>query len=139
MAYAIKSEKKLIPLTRHVDEQALLEGSRNTMLYEQELLFHEQALQSLNNKKKGNAMLPVFVSNFIIYAGIWVFSLVFFPNNILVFALPMAAQIMINLIVAFIFSRRGKRLKAIACMMSIVLVALSTGLIGFGLCLNAFG
>jgi 7,8-dihydro-6-hydroxymethylpterin dimethyltransferase len=42
MAYALKLEDKVIPLTSLIDPQVLIDGSRNTIMYEQDDQLHAQ-------------------------------------------------------------------------------------------------
>lgn len=42
MAYALKVEGNVIPLTRYIDPQKLLEGSKNTIIYEQDAKLKDQ-------------------------------------------------------------------------------------------------
>jgi len=45
MGYALKMEDKVVPLTRYVDPKVLLEGSRNTIVYEQDEKMKQHILQ----------------------------------------------------------------------------------------------
>ena len=45
MGYALKLGGQVIPLTRYLDPAMLLNGSRNTIVYEQELHLHDQLLK----------------------------------------------------------------------------------------------
>ena len=45
MGYALKLNGKVFPLTRYVDPEILLNGSKNTIVYEQDQALHEQMLQ----------------------------------------------------------------------------------------------
>jgi uncharacterized radical SAM superfamily Fe-S cluster-containing enzyme len=45
MGYALKLNGQVFPMTRYVDPAALLNNSRNTIIYEQDAALHQQLLQ----------------------------------------------------------------------------------------------
>lgn len=44
MGYALKIDGKVFPMTRYIDPAALLDKSRNTIVYEQDLILHKQLI-----------------------------------------------------------------------------------------------
>jgi len=57
MAYALKSAGKVIPLTGMIDPQILIEGGRNTIVYESDTTLHDQLFKlfSTNHSPKSSA------------------------------------------------------------------------------------
>jgi uncharacterized radical SAM superfamily Fe-S cluster-containing enzyme len=57
MAYALKSEGKVIPLTGVIDPQVLIDGGRNTIVYENDTTLHDQLFKlfSTNHSPKSSA------------------------------------------------------------------------------------
>jgi uncharacterized radical SAM superfamily Fe-S cluster-containing enzyme len=57
MAYALKSGGKVIPLTGMIDPQILIEGGRNTIVYESDSTLHDQLFKlfSTNHSPKSSA------------------------------------------------------------------------------------
>jgi hypothetical protein len=57
MAYALKSGGKVIPLTGMIDPQVLIEGGRNTIVYESDSTLHDQLFKlfSTNHSPKSSA------------------------------------------------------------------------------------
>jgi hypothetical protein len=57
MAYALKSEGKVIPLTGMIDPKALIEGGRNTIIYENDEKLHTQIFKlfSTNHSPRSSA------------------------------------------------------------------------------------
>ena len=45
MGYALKLDGEVIPLTRYINPQDLLDNSKNTIIYEQDAALHENMIQ----------------------------------------------------------------------------------------------